>query len=84
VYIPTSKQGEILLMQKMGIVLPVAPVSSTSKGTYDDIFVGNLTPSDVAVLDELLLATNNRASRRVLFSDGGVGSRSTQQGCPAL
>jgi hypothetical protein len=83
VYILTSKQGEILLIQKMGIVPPATLVSSASKGTYDDIFSGNLTPSDVAVLDELLPATNNKAGRRALFSDGRVGSRSMQQGCPA-
>jgi hypothetical protein len=62
-------------MQKMGIVPPVAPVSSVSKGIYDAIFGGNLMLSHVVALDELFLVTNNRAGRRVLFPDGGVGSR---------
>jgi hypothetical protein len=47
-------------MQKMGIAPSAAPVSSMSKGTYDAIFVGNLTSSHVAALDELFPATNNR------------------------
>ena len=75
-HIPTFKRGEVLLVQKIGIVSPAALVSSTSKGTYDAIFAGNLTPSHVAALDELFPATNNRASRRAFFSIGGVGSRS--------
>jgi hypothetical protein len=79
----TSKQGEVILMQKMGIAPPAALVSSASKGTYDILFIGNLKPSHVAALDELFLATNNRAGRRALFSDGGVGSRSQQQRRPA-
>ena len=40
-------------MQRMGIVPPAAPVSSASKGIYDALFVGNLTPSHVAALDKL-------------------------------
>jgi hypothetical protein len=74
--IPTSKQGKVLLMQKMGIVPPAAPISSTSKGTYYAIFAGKLMPSHMAALDELFPATNNRAGRRALFSDGRVESRS--------
>ena len=52
------------------------PVSSASKETYGAIFVGNLTLSHVADLDELFPATNNRVGRRELSLDGGVGSRS--------
>lgn len=74
-HIPATKLGEVLLMKKMGIVLPVAPVSSASKRAYDAIFAG-LMPSHVTTLDELFPATNNRAGRRVLFPDGRVGSRS--------
>jgi len=37
----------------MGIVPSAAIVSSMSKGTYDGIFTGNLTPSQVDALDEL-------------------------------
>jgi len=78
-HIPTPKRGEVLLMQKMGIVPLAALVPSVSKGTYDAIFAGNLTPSHVATLDKLFPATNNRAGRRTLFSNDGVGSRSQQQ-----
>jgi hypothetical protein len=63
-------------MQKMDIAPLAAPVSSASKGTYDAIFAGNLMPNHVAALDELFPTTNSSAGRRVLFSDGGVGSHS--------
>jgi hypothetical protein len=65
-----SKWGEVLLMQRMGIVPLIAPVLSASKGTYDAIFGGNLTPSHVAALNELFPVTSSRTSRRALFSDG--------------
>jgi len=39
----TGERGEVLLTKKMGIVPPIAPVSSAPKGAYDAIFVGNLT-----------------------------------------
>jgi hypothetical protein len=57
-HIPTSKRGEVLLMQRMGIAPPAAPVSSASKGAYNAIFTGNLTSSQVEALDELFLAAN--------------------------
>ena len=82
-HIPTSKRGEVLLMQRMGIVLPAPPVSSVSKETYDAIFAGNLTPSHVAALDELFPVTNSRVGRRALFSDSGKGSRRQQRRRPA-
>jgi hypothetical protein len=75
----TSERGEVLLVQKMDIVPLAALVSSASKGTCNAIFTGNLTPSHVAALDELFLATNNRAGGRALFSDGGVGLRSQKR-----
>jgi hypothetical protein len=57
-------------MKKMGIVPLTAPFSSASKRSYDAIFAGNLTPSHVATLDELFLATKTglveeRSSRMV-------------------
>jgi hypothetical protein len=66
-------------MKRMGIQPPAIPVSSVSKQTYDTLFVGNLTPSHVTVLDELFLATNYRAGRRALFSDDEGGPRSQQR-----
>jgi hypothetical protein len=74
-HIPTSKWGEVLLMQRLGIVPLIARVSSASKGAYDAIFTGNLTPSHVAALNKLFPATSSRTSRRALFSDGKKGSR---------
>ena len=52
-------------MKKMGIMPPAAPVLSASKRAYNAIFAANLTPSHVIALDELFLATNNRAGRLV-------------------
>ena len=66
---------EVLLIKRMGITLPPAPVSSASKGAYNAIFAGNLTTSQVEALDELFLETNTKVGRK-LFSDAGVGSRS--------
>ena len=57
-------------MKRMGIVPLGAPVSSASKEAYDVIFSGNLTSSQVEALDELFLATNTKAGRK-LFLDGG-------------
>jgi hypothetical protein len=54
----------------------VASLSSVFMQTYDALFVGNLTSSNVAALDELFLATNYRANRRALFSDAEGGPRS--------
>ena len=68
----------ILLMHRMGIALPAAPVSSVSKGAYDAIFAGNLTSSQVEALDKLFLAANTKAGRK-LFSDAGLGPRSQQR-----
>jgi hypothetical protein len=68
---------------EMGIRPPAAPVSFASKGTYNAIFAGNLTPSHVVALGELFPTTNNRAGRRALFLDGGVGLRSQHRRCPA-
>jgi hypothetical protein len=81
-HIPTSKRGEVLLMQRMGIALPAAPVSSASKGAYDTIFTGNLTSSQVEALDELFPVANTRTGRK-LFSDAGGGPRSQQPRRPA-
>ena len=82
-HIPTSKRGKVLLMKRMGIAPPLAPVSSASKGAYDAIFVGNLTSSQVEALDELFPVANTKAGRK-LFSDAGVGQRSQQRRRPAL
>jgi hypothetical protein len=61
------KQGKVLLVKRMGIQLPAAPVSSVSKQTYDALFARNLMPSHVVALDKLFPVTNYRAGRRSLF-----------------
>jgi hypothetical protein len=68
-HILTAKRGEVLLMQRMGIAPPAAPVSTTSKATYDAIFTGNLSSSQVEALDELFPASNCRAARTLFAED---------------
>ena len=81
-HVPTSKRGEVLLMQRMGIAPLAALVFFSSKGAYDAIFIGNLTLSQVEALDELFPVANTKAGRK-LFSDAGVGPRSQQRRHPA-
>jgi hypothetical protein len=68
-HIPTARRGEVLLMQRMGITHPAAPVSTASKATYDVVFSGNLSSSQVEALDELFQAAKCRAAR-TLFAEG--------------
>ncbi|XP_066374092.1 uncharacterized protein [Miscanthus floridulus] len=77
-HIPTSKRGEVLLMQRMDFAPPAASISSVSKRAYDDLFAGNLTSSKVEALDELFPVTNARTSRK-LFSDDEAGSCGQEQ-----
>jgi hypothetical protein len=65
-------------MQRLGFAPPGAPISPAFKRTYDDLFAGNLTSSEVEALDELFSATNARTGRR-LFSDDGAGSCGQQR-----
>ena len=64
-HIPTSKRGKVLLMKRMGIAPPAAPVSSASDRAFNTMFGGNLTSSEVEALDELFPATNNRSGRKL-------------------
>ena len=73
-HIPSSKRGEVLLIQRMGFAPSAGPISSASKRAYDDFFARNLTSSEVEALDELFLATTAMTGRR-LFSDDGAESR---------
>jgi hypothetical protein len=63
-HVLTSKRGEVLLTKRMDNLSNATPTSSVSKRAYDAIFIWNLTSSQVAALDELFPATNNRASRK--------------------
>jgi hypothetical protein len=62
-HIPASKRGEVLLMKKMGVQLPHGPVSSAAKRSYQSIFKGNLSSSQIEAFDELFPAVQSRAGR---------------------
>jgi len=53
---PASKRGEVLLMKKMGVQPPNAPVSSAAKRSYESIFKGNMSLTQAAAFDELFPA----------------------------
>jgi hypothetical protein len=64
-HIPTAKRGEVLLMQKMGIKPPQAPVTMASKKAYKAVFSGKLSDAQCDAFDELFPAVNaGRAARR--------------------
>jgi hypothetical protein len=44
-HIPASKRGEVLLLKRMGVPPPPAPITPASQRAYDAIFSGNLTES---------------------------------------
>jgi hypothetical protein len=59
-YIPTSRRGEVLLNQRLGIVLPTAPVSPASKGILDALRSRTLSSSEVDAMDVLFPAFKGR------------------------
>jgi hypothetical protein len=62
-HIPASKRGEVLLLKKMGVPPPPPQVTPASQRAYDAIRSGNLSESQIAVLDELFPAANYMAGR---------------------
>jgi hypothetical protein len=68
-HIPTAKRDEVLLMLRMGIAPLAAPVSTVSKATYDALFTGSLSSSQVEALDELFPAANCWATRTLFAED---------------
>ena len=62
-HIPASKRGEMLLMQRMGVPPPPAPVTPASKRALEAIFTDNLTETQIVALDELFPAANCKAGR---------------------
>ena len=56
-HIPASKRGEVLLMKKMGILAPSAPIFSVAKRSYDSYFQGTLSEANVEALDALFPAS---------------------------
>lgn len=71
--VPVSKQGEILVMQRMGFIDGRTVPSTADKGAYDSVFHEDPTPSPEVAMRELfpeLLGegprrSTRRASRRV-------------------
>jgi hypothetical protein len=59
-YIPTSRWGEVLLKQRLGIALPTAPVLPVPKGILDALCSGTLSSSEVDAMDALFLAFKGR------------------------
>ena len=59
--VPTSKRGEVLIMQRMGYTKGPSAPSASKLEAFDKIFDGKLTASNVEALD-------------ALFLDGGKGS----------
>jgi hypothetical protein len=60
-HILASRQGEVLLNQRLGILPLTAPVSSAPKGILDALRSGTLSSSQVEALDALFPAYNGRA-----------------------
>ena len=60
-HIPASKRGEVLLMKKMGILAPSAPISSAAKRSYDSYFQGTLSEANIMALDVLFPASRAMA-----------------------
>ena len=56
-HIPASKRDEVLLMKRMGILAPSAPIFSTDKRSYDSYFQVTLSEASIEALDELFPAS---------------------------
>jgi hypothetical protein len=56
-HISASKRGEVLLMKRMGILAPSAPIFSAAKRSYDSYFQSTLSEANVEALDELFPAS---------------------------
>jgi hypothetical protein len=62
-HIPASKHGEMLLMQRIGVIPPQTLPSAASKQSFDSFFKGNISSSDVEALDVLFPAVSTKAGR---------------------
>ena len=70
-HILVAKRGEVMLMKKMGILVPMALPSSACQRNYKAFFNRKLSTLDVEAFDELFPATKTRASqatRRTLIT----------------
>jgi hypothetical protein len=62
--VPASKQGDVLITQRIGYTKgPPAP-SASELETFDKLFDGNLTASEAEALDTLFLAAGKGSSRQ--------------------
>jgi hypothetical protein len=59
-------------MKKIGILPPVAPVSSAAEGAFDAFFAGKLSSDQVEALDELFPETNHWAGGAVRLTTNAV------------
>ena len=58
--VPASKQGEVLIMQRMGFTKGPSAPSALELEAYDMLFGGDLTASESEALDELFPAVRSR------------------------
>ena len=56
-HIPASNCGEVLLMKRMGILAPSAPISFAAKRSYDSYFQSTLLEANVEALHVLFVAS---------------------------
>lgn len=62
-HISVSKQGEVLIMKKMGFTHPSVIPSSKERRTFDAFFDKNMMDQEVEAMDELFPTTKTKASR---------------------
>ena len=62
--VPASKQGEVLIMQRMGFTKAPSAPSASELEAYDKLFSGDLTMPEAEALDELFPAVRSRQPRR--------------------
>lgn len=62
-HISASKQGEALLVKKMGVLPAVAAPSAASRRTFNALFEAKLSVTEVEAFDVLFPATKTRVGR---------------------
>jgi hypothetical protein len=62
--VPASKQGEVLIMQRMGFTKGQSTSSTSELEAHDKFFRGDLTAFEAKALDELFPTVRSRQPRR--------------------
>ena len=62
--VPTSKRGEVLIMQRMGYIKPGQPPTAAAIERLDRLLGGDMSASEAKALDALFLAVQTRRRRR--------------------